>query len=218
MKHVVFAIFAHPDDETLVAGTLLQLANEGAEINLVAVTSGDAGVNPTNTPDLAALRLAEWQRSAAIINARATYPLHYLDGKLTDEDLPKLKAIITELIEVHVHDAVLTLITFDKDGITGHSDHKLVHTLVEQLAGELHAKTMYFRLTKEHAQQGPGTTAYPLAGYNKSEMDQINDVSEFLGSKRAIMDCHESQQTDMAKWQRCDAAHLGAECFRVEAY
>lgn len=218
MKHVVFAIFAHPDDETLVAGTLLKLQSEGAEIHLIAVTSGDAGVNPTNTPDLAALRLAEWRRSAALIQARTTSPLHYPDGKLNDEQLPTLHTAIAAIIQPKINEAKLTLITFDQDGITGHTDHQLVHKLVERLAREFHATSMYFRLTNEHARQGPGTPEYPLSGYDMSEIDQTIDVGDFLNSKLAIMDCHKSQQTDMAKWKQCDDALLSLECFRVETY
>lgn len=217
MKQVVFAIFAHPDDETLVAGSLLKLAAEGADVTLVSVTSGDAGNNPTKTPDLAALRLSEWRRSAKILHAD-TFPLHYPDGRLQSTDVPQLEEAIAALVRSKQNTTKVTFITFDEDGVTGHPDHKIVHTVVHQLASQFHATARYFRLTKEHARQGPGTAEYPLAGYDMSEIDQVVDVGEFVALKLAMMDCHESQKSDMAKWKQCDMALLRKECFRVETY
>lgn len=217
MKQVVFAVFAHPDDETLVAGTLLKMVNEGTEVHLVAVTSGDAGSNPTNTPDLAALRIAEWQHSAKILHAD-TFPLHYPDGKLQSNDIPRLKEMIAALVRSKQDAAKITFITFDEDGVTGHPDHKIVHTLVRQLTSHFHATALYFRLTKEHARQGPSTAEYPLTGYDMNEIDKTVDVGEFISLKLAMMDCHESQKADMARWKQCDIALLRKECFRVETY
>ena len=76
MSEVIFGIFAHPDDETLVAGTLMKKGADGAEINLVVVTDGQAGVNPADVANLGTARLQEWQHSAQIIAAKTnTYGL-----------------------------------------------------------------------------------------------------------------------------------------------
>src|SRR6266550_4817140 len=42
----VLAVFAHPDDERVVAPLLARLAREGREVHLVIATDGSKGVRP----------------------------------------------------------------------------------------------------------------------------------------------------------------------------
>lgn len=218
MNRVVFAIFAHPDDETLVAGTLMKLHAEGAAIYLVTMTSGDAGTNPSGTLDLASLRLEEWRRSAAIIGTTGTYPLHYPDGALSTSDIPALTEAIATLIRSTPRQSELSIISFDKDGVTGHPDHIIAHTVANKLTEDFRGTGMYFRLSSEHARQGPGTDEFPLTGYPIADMDLCNDVRPFMNSKRTVMDCHESQKRDMAKWKECSDDVVATECFRLVTY
>lgn len=75
MSKLVFAIFAHPDDESFgPSGTLLMEAQSGAKVHLISLTAGESGVNPDNQPDLKAIRLNEWNDAGQLIGASG---LHY---------------------------------------------------------------------------------------------------------------------------------------------
>jgi len=43
----IVVVFAHPDDETIISGTLAMLATKGCDISVVYVTSGDDGPDET---------------------------------------------------------------------------------------------------------------------------------------------------------------------------
>lgn len=228
MQQIIFGIFAHPDDETLVAGTLMKKSADGAEINLVVITDGQAGSNPINAPDLGQTRLDEWQHSAEIINAQSTHALHYEDGQLNNRLLSHIESDIKDLVIAHLatmtKEAELSFITFDTDGLTGHPDHQLVTTAVMHVYHDLApylppnvrlGKLLCCRLSNEQAAAGPTTVEFPLAGYPIDEMDQVTDVSDFVSRKKTIMGCHLSQVNDMEKWKQLGDELLGIECFRI---
>ncbi|WP_293915272.1 PIG-L deacetylase family protein [Deinococcus sp.] len=67
-KKTVLAVVAHPDDlEWYIGGTLRELANRGADVQVVVATDGEKGPNRVKSPDLAATRRAE-QAAAGTIN------------------------------------------------------------------------------------------------------------------------------------------------------
>lgn len=228
MQKIIFGIFAHPDDETLVAGTLMKMAADGAEINLVVVTDGQAGVNPMNVPDLGKARLEEWQHSAEVVGAKTTHALHYQDGQLTNDLLPTIVSDIHDLVLAHLatntDETEVSFITFDTDGLTGHTDHRLVTDAVMHLFDDLTphlppntslGQLFCYRLSSEQAAAGPSTPEYPLTGYGESEIDQTFDVNEFSSRKKAAMGCHVSQTADMQKWKQLPEELFGIECFRI---
>jgi N-acetylglucosamine malate deacetylase 2 len=43
----VLVVLAHPDDETLISGTLAKLISRGCEVHVVYATSGDDGPDKT---------------------------------------------------------------------------------------------------------------------------------------------------------------------------
>lgn len=66
----VLALFAHPDDaEFLCAGTLVQLADRGARIQMATMTAGDCGSAILPAAKIAGVRRQEAARAAAILGA-----------------------------------------------------------------------------------------------------------------------------------------------------
>lgn len=227
---IVFGIFAHPDDETLVAGTLMKKCADGAEINLVVVTDGQAGGNPMTAPDLGQARLEEWQNAARVINAQTTHALHYADGGLATMQLSDIVETLKQLVLAHLatvtHPAQVSFITFDTDGLTGHQDHVTVTNAVTKLRDDIKmhlpshisvGDMQYYRLSDEQAAAGPSTDEYPLKGYSIDDMDQVINVSEFVMRKKTVMNCHASQRNDMEKWQQLGDELLCMECFRIQS-
>src|SRR5688572_4463571 len=122
----LLAIFAHPDDESLGAGsTLAKYAAEGVETYLICATKGERGwtgdekTNPGLT-QLGAMREKELLCAAEILGIRHVYFLDYLDGDLDQapqqEAIHKIVAILRE-VRPHV------VLSFGPDGIYGHPDH-----------------------------------------------------------------------------------------------
>ena len=66
-NHNILVVVAHPDDETLVSGTLAKLIDRGCEATVVFTTSGDDGPDMTGQGlhgnALAEMREKEAQRS-----------------------------------------------------------------------------------------------------------------------------------------------------------
>jgi LmbE family N-acetylglucosaminyl deacetylase len=122
----LLAIFAHPDDESLGAGsTLAKYAAEGVEVHLICATKGERGWvgseqdNP-GLQELGRLREKELQAAAQVLGITQVYFLNYVDGDL--DQAPEMKAIdkIAALIREIRPQVVLS---FGPDGIYGHPDH-----------------------------------------------------------------------------------------------
>jgi LmbE family N-acetylglucosaminyl deacetylase len=133
------AVLAHPDDETMFGPVLARYAREGARVYMLVVTDGSRGNAHTQIPEgpeLAAERSREAICAANALGLEPPVQLSFPDGQLgdyvSDASLlyrltPRLQAEIARLRP----DAV---VTFGPDGATGHPDHRLVGSLVTQLA------------------------------------------------------------------------------------
>ena len=88
----LLCVFAHPDDETLGAGsTLAKYAAAGVELALVTATRGERGWqgDPSADPGpqaLGELRTAELLAAAQVLGIRDVQFLSYLDGDLDQAD------------------------------------------------------------------------------------------------------------------------------------
>lgn len=228
MHQIIFGIFAHPDDETLCAGTFMKLVSEGAVLHLVVVTDGQAGANPLGASDLGATRLEEWLHSAQNLGAASTQALHYEDGQLHSDQVNSieddLKQLVLSRLATLTEDTSVIFVTFDNDGLTGHRDHQIVTDAVSQAFSALKVtlpahisldRLLYYRLSSAQAAAGPSTPEYPLTGYAEDSCDQTVQVDQFIERKKSAMSCHTSQNGDMDKWKQLPRELFGVEYFRV---
>ena len=145
----VLAVFAHPDDETWISGTLSKLAYSGLTVTPVYATSGDAG-NDYTGDDLTGKALAENRETEAIKATKAlglSTPifLRYPDGKVDQyysQIQDKLTGIMNELEPIAV-------VTFGEDGVTGHADHISVGEIAKEIS---QGKTVYFAVSQSRAE------------------------------------------------------------------
>lgn len=80
----VVALLPHPDDiEILCAGTLVRLREIGAEIHLATMTAGDKGSSTKTRAEIAAIRRAEAQSAAQILDAASYRCLDFSDLEIT---------------------------------------------------------------------------------------------------------------------------------------
>ena len=131
----IVAIFAHPDDERVVAPLLSRLARHGRVTHLVIATDGSQGVRdfahiPAGAP-LAAARAKEASCAATRLGVRQLHMLGLPDGRLASfEVLGKLRSRLVAIIDSLEPAAI---ITFGPEGGTGHPDHRLVGDVVSQI-------------------------------------------------------------------------------------
>ena len=195
----VVAFFAHPDDETVMAGGIIALlAEKGVNVQVVCATRGEGGElgEPplVESQDLiGTVREQELRCAVNTLGANLTV-LDYVDPAITegetlhafDADFDTLSGQFADMIKEHQAQLVLT---HGSDGEYGHPAHKLVNKAVSNAI-----KT--YR---------PDTLLYTIAAYipdqqaedrllNKSDIAHyVLNIDTWADQKIKAMECHISQ-------------------------
>src|SRR6187455_483953 len=119
----ILLIFAHPDDESFVAGGMARrYADAGATIALISATHGEAGAagDPPlcSREELPARRAAELSDAATILGIAPVHLLGYRDKHLSEAPPQVIREELVALIRRHRPHVV---ITFDPNGGHGHA-------------------------------------------------------------------------------------------------
>ena len=199
------AVYAHPDDPEISAGgTLAKWAEAGTEVWVLITTKGDKG---TQDPDadleaLAALRIEETAKAAAMLGFVGTRHLDHPDGELVD-DLALRESIVRVIREVRP-DVVLCpdpTAVFFGDGYYNHRDHRATGWAALDAVAPAAGNPHYF---PEHIADGlvvHHVRAVYLSG--TLEPNTWVDISETLERKIDALFCHTSQLPDVAgEWFR----------------
>ena len=124
--HRLMAVFAHPDDESLVmGGALAKYASEGVDTHLLMATRGERGrygLHPVSpgTEIVGKTREQELLAAAGHLGVKEVSFLDYMDGDLDKVDAEE---IITK-IALHIRRVRPQVVaTFGPDGAYGHPDH-----------------------------------------------------------------------------------------------
>jgi LmbE family N-acetylglucosaminyl deacetylase len=162
---VVVLLHAHPDDESIfTGGTIAQLAEAGAVTVLVTATMGELGrpngeLGRPNDPfaragfgddvPLAAVRREELRLAGAAIGVthhlflggegRFTDSGYDVDAWTSDSLARNAEAAERELLALLCVVLPQVLVTFDRDGCTGHPDHLACHAIGVRAAAALGA-------------------------------------------------------------------------------
>jgi LmbE family N-acetylglucosaminyl deacetylase len=128
----VLSVWAHPDDETYLAGGLFAtLRDAGRRVVCVTATRGEAA-DPSATDAerraLAELRTVELEAALALLGVDEHHWLDHADGGCADVDPAGPAARIAEVVDAVRPD---TVVTFGPDGFTGHPDHCAVSGWVD---------------------------------------------------------------------------------------
>jgi N-acetyl-1-D-myo-inositol-2-amino-2-deoxy-alpha-D-glucopyranoside deacetylase len=129
----VLAVFAHPDDESLLAGGVLAaFAAAGRRVAIVSMTRGERG--PTELPRLSAgpalgnVREAELLQAARALGASAAECLDYPDGELAGVDE---RQAAQQLSRILVRERPELVLSFSDEGLYWHPDHLAVSRLLD---------------------------------------------------------------------------------------
>ena len=132
--------FAHPDDEGIVSGALLQYNTSGVETGLVCATRGEVGeiADPAlATPEnLGQVREGEMRAAAEVLGVHNLWFLDYRDSGMagTPENAdPRAFAqasaaeVVGKLVKIIREFRPQVIITFDESGAYGHPDHIAIY-------------------------------------------------------------------------------------------
>lgn len=206
-SRTLLAVFAHPDDETMVGPLLAHYARQpDRRVYLAIVTNGDKGVTPfANVPAgeaLAAVRVKEAECACEALNTQPPILLGFPDGGLASaqvlaEAAARLKTIIDEVRP----DAI---VTWGPDGGYGHPDHRLVSAIVTQIvqAGGVTRNLFYAGLPKSRMDSDAVKELHFPAPF-APVVDELLNVrvpyaAEDAARAKQSLTCHKSQFTPQA--------------------
>jgi LmbE family N-acetylglucosaminyl deacetylase len=199
------AVYAHPDDPEISAGgTLAKWAAAGTEVWVLITTRGDKGTQDpaADLHALAALRIEETAKAAALLGFAGARHLDHPDGEI-DDDLPLRESIVRVIREVRP-DVVLCpdpTAVFFGDGYYNHRDHRVTGWATLDAVAPAAGNPHYF---PEHLAAGLAVhhvRAVYLSG--TLEPNTWIDISDTLERKIDALFCHSSQLPDEAgEWFR----------------
>ncbi len=202
------AVFAHPDDETIVSPALAHYARQGAKVYVVIATDGRKGVaKHAGIPagdSLATVRAGEARCSARELGVQPPILLGLEDAGLAvispwpGEPLDRMAKRLEITLKELRPDAV---ITWGPEGGYGHADHRLVGNVVTQLfqAGAVPppARLYFVGFTADRIAGSPrwfGFHMYPTAPALLTATVAY-DERDRTAARRAL-GCHPSQATE----------------------
>ena len=123
----ILGIWAHPDDETMMAGGVMAAAvANGQTVACVTATRGEAGsqdVRKWPASTLGSVRTQELNQALNILGVANHHWLEYADGGCHRIDDQEAVNKLLPLIAKYQPD---TILTFPPNGLTGHPDHQAV--------------------------------------------------------------------------------------------
>jgi LmbE family N-acetylglucosaminyl deacetylase len=200
----ILAVFAHPDDEGLVAPLLAAYARKGARVQLAIVTDGEKGTNtfagiPAG-PELARVRAEEARCACRALGIAPPILLGFKDGELGAPARPPwgpLARVQDEVGRVMAQLRPDVVITFGPEGAYGHPDHRLVGAVVTQLveagAEGAPARLLYPGFPRERlpAREPDGIPWSPTE--SRYLTVRVPYAPADLAASRAALGCHKSQ-------------------------
>lgn len=207
MKNILFAVFAHPDDESFgPSGTLLLETRAGTELHLILLTSGDTGMNPDHHANLSEVRLEEWRNAGKLMGAKTMHYLGYKDGQLNNHSMievsDRIQEIVSSTIAEAPTDTQIEFITNDLNGITGHIDHIVAaratcHAfLLLKKHDDRFVRIRLCCLTRKDMPNENVDWLYMEAGRMNEEIGEIVDARSLHDEIVAIIRTHHTQRGD----------------------
>ena len=199
----LLAVFAHPDDETLVAPLLAAYARRGVRVRLAVVTDGEKGTQahagiPAG-PELAKVRAEEARCSCRALGIDPPMLLGFKDGELGTPSRPpwaplaEVQGAVAKVLQDVRPDAV---ITFGPEGAYGHPDHRLVGAVVTQLvqagADGAPGRLFYPGFPKDRLPKREGGIPWSPTDPRFLTVRVPYDAKDMTAS-RAALACHKSQ-------------------------
>ena len=195
----ILAFFAHPDDETILAGgTLALLSRLGAHVHYLCATRGEGG--ETGEPplctevELGAFRQNEMACAVEQLGGTSLAFLDYTDPRVGmdnqlfpyAEDLNALTHQVTEVVRQVEADAI---ITHGSNGEYGHPAHILTHKAVQAAVESMTNWNVRFYGVAASFPEHPR----PRIANQDDPAHLILDITPVLEAKTLAALCHQTQ-------------------------
>ena len=195
----ILAVGAHPDDlELLCAGTLAKYADQGHEVFMAHLCSGNMGGQDIEPEELAKIRAKEAQKSAQLIGAQVLGPIA---GDLDLYPTKEMRIKVVDIIRQAKPDVIFT-----------HSpnDYMPDHVITGQLVFDASfTSTLPLYKTKCQAHEPIVPIFYmdTMAGVGFEPTDYV-DITDFIQTKKQMLLAHESQFKWIQGHHESDALEL----------
>lgn len=205
----ILAVGAHPDDlEILCGGTLAKYAGLGHPVTMAVLTNGNMGRPDTEPEEMARIRRAEFESSAALIGAETIWM--DIDDEMSVADLDSRMNMV-DVFRRSKPDVVLTHSDMDY-----HVDHRVTSQLVFEaapLSCVYNIKRSYPSLEKQ-----PLIYHFDTLGAVGFQPAEYVDISAVMEKKQAMYACHESQVDWMRSATGFDISEVIDAVARVRGY
>jgi LmbE family N-acetylglucosaminyl deacetylase len=208
----LLGVFAHPDDETFgMGGTLALVHKHGGRVGVFSATRGNKGklnlAEPLPEEELAQVREKELREAARILGVDAVYVRNYSDGSV--DKIPQ-EELIGQIVEVIREFKPYTVVTFSREGGTGHRDHIAMHyagteAFLRALSFPHAPRELYYRgmpesvraqlsAIRRQRRRTPGHYLEHPDGdhFQESDLERI-DISEVIDLKEQAALAHATQ-------------------------
>lgn len=195
LKMKIVCVGGHPDDpESGCGGTLSKFANEGHEVTIIYLTSGEAGIAGKSHTEAASIRTKEAIAACKIINAEPVFA-GQIDGDtiVNNEWVQRIHSLVT---------AEKPTIVFTHWPLDSHKDHQCASLLTIQ--SWLHSRKSFNLYFFEVC------TGSQTMGFRPTDYIDIGSTQE---QKRKAVFCHTSQDPP-GIYAAPDCNHSMMESFR----
>jgi N-acetylglucosamine malate deacetylase 2 len=146
----VLAVVAHPDDESLGLGAVLEsFARAGTSVTVLCLTHGAASTRHGISGDLTELRAAELRAAASELGVPNSILSGHPNGRLD----PNSQVLVGEVVAAAANAGAEGLVVFDPSGVTGHPDHVAATTAALHAADNLDLPVLGWTIPAETAEQ-----------------------------------------------------------------
>jgi LmbE family N-acetylglucosaminyl deacetylase len=209
----VLAFFAHPDDETMLAGgTLALLAEAGAAVHYLSATRGEGGElgEPplTTQAALGSFREKELMCAVQALGGKSLTFLDYQDPKVGVEDelyayTDDMTLLSKQVLEVLHQQNIDVLISHGSNGEYGHPAHVVTYQAARLAAESFSAAGLLFYTVSASFDEHPR----PFLTNQDDPADLILDISPALARKTQAALCHRTQHALFVRKASEEAGH-----------
>lgn len=228
----LLGIFAHPDDEQLVSGTLAKAAAEGIRTGLLCATRGEYGeiADPSlATPEnLGQVREHEMRAAAAVIGVKYLYFLDYKDSgwfgapqneapdSFNKADVDEAAGKIVKLLREFRPSVI---VTFDPSGGYGHYDHVKAYQLARKAFDDAADPRKYPGTGEAWQTQRLFYSSFPRSQMRRfreawEQLDLTSSYSDLDTSSMGLSDEEITNALDVSEWVPVKEKSL--ECHRTQ--
>jgi LmbE family N-acetylglucosaminyl deacetylase len=157
----ILAFFAHPDDETVLAGGCLAiLAKLGHNVHFLIATrgeGGETGIPPICTrQELGFFRENELRNAVNLLGGTSLTILNYVDPVVGPENIlypfsDNPKEVLSQLVEVVSEKSINIIISHGSNGEYGHPAHKLVFQIVKKFFKKPEGQILWYTVQAEYS-------------------------------------------------------------------